>query len=340
MNKFQFTVLKFGFAIGIVGFLVYKASSSDQFQSIVQSEKQWGFLWAGQVLVTAGISLSFIRWRRLVQAVGIPFSYLDCLRIGFVGHMFGSVSIGTFGADAVRIYFVSRENPDHKALALVTVFVDRVCGLLGLFMLTTLTMFAFRYFGDSAILMSDLGTLQAITWIALGLTCTGLIGFSGLFVFPHVKNTKGFRRLVQLRWIGPLLEKALEAGIVYQQRPQVLVLALLQSIGVHVLLTLSVFCVAVGLRVEHPSLGDHFIISPISHLASVLPLPGGIGGLEGFLWFFYRSIGDQSVNTTGLIVALAYRIETLVVAVVGVLFYLKGRQQIDELVDQHREEQA
>ena len=334
MKKYLSTILKIVASVAIVGFLGYKATSNDQFALILHSEKKWGFLALAQLLVTAGIALSFIRWRRLVQAVGIPFSWIDSLRIGFIGHMFGCISIGTFGSDAIRVFYVSRENPEQKAVALVSVFVDRICGLIGLLMLTTLTIFCFRWFGKSEILNSESGSLQSIAWFALGSTVAGLIGFSGIFIFPLIQKTRSFQALTRWRVVGPFFEKSLEAGVVYGKRPLVLGVALLQSIGVHVFLTLSVFCVAIGLGVDHPSLGDHFIISPISHLASVLPLPGGIGGLEGFLWYFYQSISGLAENSVGFIVALAYRIEILIVAILGVVFYLAGRRELRSAIRQ------
>lgn len=334
MLKHASTLLKIALSVAIVSFIAYKASANDQFVDILKSEKNWWYLILAQIFLVAGISLSFIRWRRLVQAIGIPFSYVDCLRIGFIGHMFGSISIGTFGSDAIRIYYISKENPGKKTEALAAVFIDRICGLLGLFLLTTITMFCFQYYGQSAILASHSKTLKSITWIAFGLTCGGLVGFGGLFVLPYLQKTRFVNKVIQFRWIGKLTEKALDAGIVYQSKPQELIIALFESVVVHTLLTMSVFSVAMGLCVNHPSLGDHLIISPISHLASVLPLPGGFGGLEGALYFFYNSISEIENDTTGLVVALAYRIELLIAAVIGVVFYLRGRKELSEITHQ------
>ena len=124
----------------------------------------------------------------------------------------------------------------------------------------------------------------------------------------------------------------IEAGIAFQKRPSVLVIALFQSVCVHVFLTLSVYCIAIGLTVPHPSYGDHFIISPIAHLANVLPLPGGFGGMEGSLYLFYKVLSGDPQNSLGFLVALTYRIATLTGAVIGIVFYLRGKKEIQSLV--------
>ena len=331
MFKHLATFLKIGLSVSILAFLCYQASSDKDFGEMLKTKKKWEFLLLAQLFVLAGMSLSFIRWQSLVEAVGIRFSKWDALRIGFIGHMFGCISIGTFGNDAIRIYYVSRENPTKKTEALATVFVDRLCGLMGLFSLTTLAMIWFQYYGDSAILSSHSRTLQSITWISVVLTILGFCGFGSLFILPYVSKTRLVRWWTQVRFFGPINTKLLAAGLAFQKRPSVLVFALFQSVCVHVLLTLGVYCVAVGLSVPHPSFGDHFIISPIAHLASVLPLPGGFGGLEGALWFFYRSISDDPENSIGFLVALAYRIGILVAAGVGIVFYLRGKKEIEAL---------
>lgn len=322
------TLFKIAISIVIIAFLCYKASSDENFSRILNSSKRWEFLLLGQVFVLAGVTISFLRWRSLVAAVGIRFSRWDALRIGFIGHMFGSISIGTFGSDAIRVFYVSRENPTQKAAALTSVFVDRICGLLGLFTLTSLTMLIFQYQGHSQLLTSNSKALQIITWIALILTFAGFLGFASLFVLPAIRKSPFVRRLLAHPRFGLILEKLLDAGIRYQSKPTVLLIALTQSICVHTLLTLSIFCVAVGLTVPHPSFGDHFMISPISHLASVLPLPGGFGGLEGAMYFFYQSISNAASDTSGFLVALTYRIETLAVAGIGIPFYLRGKKEI------------
>lgn len=340
MYKHLSTILKIAISVAIIAFLCIKASSDESFATILKTRKRWEFLLLGQIFVLAGISLSFIRWRSLVQAVGISFSRTDALRIGFIGHMFGAISIGTFGSDAIRIYYVARENPSQKGPAIAAVFVDRICGLLGLFTLATITMVGFQYVGQSEVLSSESKTLTTITWIAFILTCMGLAGFASLFVLPYMRRTTFMKKLVKRPYVGGFIEKMIEAGIAFQKKPSVLIIALFQSVCVHVFLTLSVYCVAVGLTVPHPSFADHFIISPIAHLANVLPLPGGFGGLEGSLYLFYKVISGDPQNSLGFLVALTYRIATLVGALIGVAFYLRGKKEIQSLVNRHGDESS
>lgn len=326
------TCFKIAVSVGILLFLCWKASGNNEFANVYHSEKNWDHLAAAQVLVTLGIGVSFWRWYGLVRALQLPITLFSALRIGYIGHAFGLVSIGTFGSDAVRVFYVAKENPDQKTLAFISVFVDRLCGLLGLFILTSAAILSFQYLGGSEVVNSQTQLLQTVTKTVTVMTVVGLFGFASLFLLPLFEKQKWVRRLGDLRWAGPIIDKVLAAGIAYQRRPLVLLLALLQSVLVHTLLTLSVFCVAVGLSGQHPSLGDHFILSPVAHLPNVLPLPGGIGGLEVALDYFYRAAMDQVQTSYGLIVALGYRMETFVVAIIGIVFYLRGRGEINKIM--------
>jgi glycosyltransferase 2 family protein len=66
-------------------------------------------------------------------------------------------------------------------------------------------------------------------------------------------------------------------------------------------------------------------------LAGVLvPLPGGIGALEGAVGYFYK-LADSNPDH-GFLTAIAYRLMTIVIAVVGAIWYLFNRREIDEVL--------
>lgn len=324
MKKLAVNLLKIAVSIAILSYLVWEAQKNDEFTDVWNAPKQWHFILLAQIFIVAGIATSFWRWFGLVRGLDLPLKRLDALRIGFVGHLFGVFSIGTFGIDAVRVFYVARENPQQKTAAFITVFVDRMCGLLGLFMITTIALFLMQFTGTSKVIGTEAEVLKTITRIVLICTVCGLAGFASLFVLPYVSQWQWVRRLRHARFVGGIFSKTLDAGLAYKSQPMILVYALLQSLLVHCFLTLSVFCMAVGLSGSHPSLGDHFIISPIAHLPNVLPLPGGIGGLEYALNYFYAATLGTTTSY-GLIVALGYRITSFVAALIGVFFYLKGR---------------
>ena len=76
---------------------------------------------------------------------------------------------------------------------------------------------------------------------------------------------------------------------------------------------------------------------PIANVCGSIPLPGGLGGFEAGLYFLYQTLSPAS---HGLVVALGYRIITLVIAGIGVVVYLVSRKDIKRLLEVRDEKAA
>ena len=149
-------------------------------------------------------------------------------------------------------------------------------------------------------------------------------------MLPYFAKQKWVDSITNLSVVGGIVQTTLDAGLAYQSRPFILIFAFCQSLLVHILLTLTVFCVAIGLSGSHPTLGDHFIISPIAHLPGILPLPGGIGGLELAMDYFYKATLETE-SSYGLMVAFGYRLTAIIAAGLGVYFYVRGRKELSRM---------
>ena len=82
------------------------------------------------------------------------------------------------------------------------------------------------------------------------------------------------------------------------------------------------------------------MIMPISASMGVIPLP--LGPFEAVLEFFYMQMpGPDGVTVLagqGLIVALCYRIITVLIAAVGICYYLASRQEVAEVMEEAQHE--
>jgi uncharacterized membrane protein YbhN (UPF0104 family) len=84
-----------------------------------------------------------------------------------------------------------------------------------------------------------------------------------------------------------------------------------------------------------PSLADHFVIVPLAFVSGVLPLPGnGLGALEYVVNFLYERVpaGMAIREGRGFVVALCYRAITILIAMIGLGYYLVSRRQVVELL--------
>jgi len=109
------------------------------------------------------------------------------------------------------------------------------------------------------------------------------------------------------------------------------------TVGVHSLFTAGIYLITLGLYGNVPglSLRAEFIVSPLSAATGAIPLV--MGPFEVVLTFLYDQVFGMN-NSEGLVVALAYRLITVLIAAVGVCYYLAGRQEVARVMREAQQE--
>lgn len=327
MKRLLIGLLKFGVSTAIITYLVSKAVGDKTFTDLADRPKHWGVLVAALVACLIATLISFLRWRMLVRAVGIPLALRDALRLSFLGYLLNFVSPGSVGGDLFKAVFLVREHPGHRGVAIASVLTDRVMGLFSLMLVCSA---AILLFGQ---LQAPNEVVRDICWAVLGCTAAGAAGVAVL-LWPGFTQGSLAKWLRTSSRLGPMFNSLLTAVERYRARPRVLVLGTLASIGVHVFSTLSVYLVARGIPGRVPSLADHFIIAPLSMLAAAMPFAfGGLGAFEGSfdLLYVYVPAGQAFKGSEGLIVALGFRVITILIALIGAGYYLLGRREVSRV---------
>jgi uncharacterized membrane protein YbhN (UPF0104 family) len=90
--------------------------------------------------------------------------------------------------------------------------------------------------------------------------------------------------------------------------------------------------IARGLPGNTLSLGMYFVVMPLSSAAGVLPLP--MGPLEFTLDTLYTLVPAAAAiaEGQGFVVALAYRIITVLIAGLGLPYYFGNRREMAEVI--------
>src|SRR6202023_4279934 len=91
---------------------------------------------AGLVALTS-VLVTFVRWYILVRAQDLPFTLPSALRLGMIGYYLSTFLPGAVGGDIIKAAFIAREQ-SRRTVAVTTVIVDRVIGLVGLIWLVAL----------------------------------------------------------------------------------------------------------------------------------------------------------------------------------------------------------
>ncbi len=80
-----------------------------------------------------------------------------------------------------------------------------------------------------------------------------------------------------------------------------------------------------------PGFPTHLLLIPLAEIVGVIvPLPGGIGALEGAVQKAYEMAGFQP--GLGFLAAGAYRVTTVVIAAIGAGFYMTARRRIQSIL--------
>jgi glycosyltransferase 2 family protein len=333
MKKLIVTLLKFGISFGLIAYLIWNATHSsdkaDVFDILRNQPKNWWMFAGAWIFCTVAVLLTFVRWWYLVRAIGIPCRFADAFRISFWGYLFNLAPLGIVGGDLVKAVMLAHEHRAYRAKAVASVLFDRVVGLYLLFVVAS-----------AAILFTGIWRIDVakIVWIChatLIITLLGAVGIALMYV-PGVLDGPLSRAMGRLPRVGPIITSLIEALGLYRYKPVVLIVSSLMSIGVHCLFSIGIYLIARGLPGDALSLGMHFVVWPLSAAVGVLPLP--FGPTEGVLDYLYTEVGVTIPHGQGLVVALCYRLITVLIAFLGVGYYFRNRREVSEAIHENEQD--
>lgn len=335
VKKSLLLLLKIGIPIAIIAYLVYEARSKDAFADLYDNPKNWPLLAAACACCGSGVLLTLIRWYYLIRVLDVPCRLREVLRIGFMGYLFNLAPMGIVGGDVLKAVLLGRHYKGSQAKAFASAIVDRMLGLYTLFVVATVAILAtgFLHFPHPQV--------RFVCWIAIGLTVVSTIGIAVLWGLASANGKVGALLKKRPPFIDPI-ERLIAATALYRHKPLVLTAGAIMSVGVHSLFSVGIFLIATGLfgnlLPESLSLKSHFVIAPLSAATGVIPLC--MGPFETVLSFLYEWVGGtQNALAQGLVVALGYRIITVLIAAVGLAYYFGARREVAEAMHEETPEQ-
>jgi hypothetical protein len=206
-----------------------------------------------------------------------------------------------------------------------TVLVDRLVGVYALVLLT-----------GGVILVGGVpkATVEVEMICHLTLVCAaiGAVGI-GILMIPGFTSGPLAEFCTGLPKIGNVLGQLISAVRIYRTRWVTVCVTVLMSVGSHALFTLSLYLIARAMFEHVPTLYEHMILVPLGMVAGALPLaPAGFGTFEWAIRDLYHIIpADPAVDVAGILVALVYRLLTILVAMIGVVIYWTSRREVRQL---------
>jgi uncharacterized protein (TIRG00374 family) len=243
------------------------------------------------------------RWIYLLEALGIRAPRGNVVKIFFLSTFFGSFLPTGIGGEAVRAVSFSRLT-SKGVESVASVAMDRLLGMLSM-LLTGLAAFiiSYRVYRHPALL----GTVLALSVVAIALL-VALLSES-----LHRWALQRFGEFEQ-GWKSKI-RRGVEAMGRYRNRPGVLVLVLLMSVGVQVLRVFQAFLLSEAMDLGTP-LVYFFCFVPLILIVTMLPI--SVSGLGTTNLAYVALFGSVGMDPDG-----AFVLSVLILAL-GVIGNLPG----------------
>ncbi|MFN7804216.1 MAG: lysylphosphatidylglycerol synthase transmembrane domain-containing protein [Planctomycetaceae bacterium] len=323
--------LKWVLAVGVLYWLYH--GHREAVAQIAQAPKAWGYLGLAIGVMLVCNLLTFVRWWILVRAQQFEFPLRQAIRLGFVGLISNFVAPGAVGGDIVKAILMARGQPQRRTTAVATVVLDRILGMLGLFLVGAITTLV-----PSEAL--DHPDLKSVGWFMLAGSLVGLVSL-GLMLWPRVTQSKWVQWIRRVPKVGGLAGELIEGVALFQSRPHAVWQAVLLSLVAHSgLITGFWLCARWMKQAWTPDLMTHFFFLPTAELfGAFVPVPAGMGALEGAVQWFYERVRPEMVSeadagAAGFLAALAFRLVNLGIAALGGGYYLTSRSDLAQAIEQ------
>ena len=259
------------------------------------------------------------RWKILARPLGFKRSFKVFLNFYLIGMFFNLFAPGTVGGDVSRIYYLARDGESNRDTrwggstlnAAVSVFVDRLIGMMVLIWLGALGLVLFpEYAVPSAVRLLTFA-------LALGFVVAGLL----VPVLRRILPNDGYPMVVKLR-------VALRS---YRAHWQAIPQAIGLSFVIHLIQAWIHLMIGRALHIEIP-FSFCIILYPLVGTFSALPVSlNGLGLREGGYLFLLAVIGINSEKSIafGVLLFLTVAADSLIG---GVIFLLTKKSKPSAVV--------
>jgi uncharacterized protein (TIRG00374 family) len=300
---------------GLLGLAIW--NNRDQIHAVLGRRLDARLLAIAFVIYMAAVGVTFARWFFLVRVVEPSFRLSAAVLLGFIGNLFNLVIPGAVGGDLVKAAYLVRMRV-NKTQAIASMVIDRILGLLGLFILAGIA-------GAVAwpVASTNVRRLIAVVWaaVAAGFLTLALIFTQGL--------TRNFPRLLEGHSRRAAILRELNVmSCTYRRRLGVVAGCLATASVTHSLFVVAYYLVSLTLfPARLPTLSQHFLMVPLALFTTAVPLPFGALGLsEQVNQELFKLVGHPG----GAIAMMGFRVLMYGGGIVcAAVYFLKLRQVRD-----------
>jgi glycosyltransferase 2 family protein len=321
MKKWILIALRLAVLVACIVFLIYNIDFNNLFNNILSKLPVWVLIVA-ILLSVFRLWLNGIRWKMMNTDYSYQLKNWDYFRYMMISSSFNLVMPGALGGDIVKAIWVGNDISSNKTRNILSVFFDRVVGMLSVLFLGLLAFLLSPFFSFN---------IKIIVWL------TALILFI-LFILLVVYIKKGRFEYIIKKWkprrnifskIRNILFIFNDSVVFYIKKPRIFLEAFLLSIVIHISWFAVNYLIAHFLDINI-SFFDISMISCLIWIITAIPISiSGIGIREISYISLLHNYGVSADTATGL--SLYVFSVSIIVGILGLPFVLSSKRKKNDL---------
>jgi len=316
--------IKIVISVALIGWLF----SSVDFGSIWNQFAEVDWLWfiIASLLIPVGVSLGVWRWQVLLSVNGLQPGFAALVKFWLVGQFFSNFLPSNVGGDVVKAVMVAgRCGEGAWPHAASSVLVARIVGLLGMFLVLPI-----------GIILNHEWVISLNALVPLLLAFVGLLvlvvlifGDAGDFVLRFFESIRWTRKITLI------VRRLHDSILTYRATPKSIFMTLGLSGALTLEAAIQVWCLIQMFPGVEITWTSQIVVFTVSSLIAMVPITiNGYGLQEGAFTVLLVSLGMTSAQ--GLIIAVAYRLISLMVASAGGLIFALSGTPVRDVTEVNR----
>jgi glycosyltransferase 2 family protein len=300
-------------AFGLLGLMIWLKWA--EIRPVFSRPLDLRLLFLAIAIYLVALCTTFVRWFLLVRVIEPKFTFGATILLGFIGTVFNLLIPGAVGGDLIKAAYLVRMRI-KKTQAVASMIIDRILGLMGLFVLASIA---------GGIAWSDappaVQNLIMAAWIATG---SGAILLAAIFGQVFTKLFPGLKRGHSR--VAVIVSELNVMSATYRRRLDLVLGCLGLAVFNHSLNVLAFFLVDWMLfPMMTTTLAQHYLVVPLTLFSTAVPLPFGALGLsEGVSDQLFKLVGHDG----GLLAMMGFRVVMYASGLVGACVYLAKYKEV------------
>ncbi len=329
-SKYIFLILRIAVVAAGIVWAIWWVRQGQRWENLAQifgRMNLWVFAGTLGIFIVGQIIVG-LRWWMLLRTQSIFIEFWAAVKLHFLGLFYNNVMPSSVGGDLIRAWYVTKHT-DKRFEAALSVFVDRIIGLI-----STLIIAGFFYF----LFLRGVGTVitsgeQSADGILKSIADYGPIFLWAIVavavVFCVLSLHRRGRVILKKVWSRisaygtKMIKKLADAMVIYCSKPLIILTAFGLTVFLQIMTITGFWFLGMSLGIE-AGVKYYYVFFTLTWMLGAVPVSiGGAVVVEGLLAYLFINITGV-VPEAALALALCQRVVWILASLPGVVIHLTG----------------